>query len=154
MIKGVVRQSRPFAACVALACALPAMAAAGGCGATTPTAPATSAAQSLALVGRWVFVSTTNESANALAPGNRIKTFTDTTWEITQTDAATGATVFHHGGTYTFDGRFYTEVVAYATGSTASLVGQTFRFVITIDGTLFTQTGLNNPYTETWQRRP
>jgi thiol-disulfide isomerase/thioredoxin len=82
----------------------------------------------------------------------RLKFFTGRYWTITEADPATGLTIYHHGGTYTLDGDKYTETVEYANPSTSSLIGQSFQFTMKTQGDTLTQTGIGNPWTETWKR--
>ena len=72
-------------------------------------------------------------------------------WVITEADAA-GKLVHHHGGTYTLEGDNYSETVTYAAENTAALVGMTFNFKIKVDGDIYTQIGVGNPYNERWVR--
>jgi len=99
------------------------------------------------LVGTWVLVD--NEMPAYIV---RLKFFTGRYWTITEADPVTGLTSMHHGGTYTLDGDKYTENVEYANPSTSNLINQTFQFTIKIDGDTLTQTGIGNPWTETWKR--
>ena len=80
----------------------------------------------------------------------RRKVFTQTTWSITQRDPATGDVVFHHGGTYTLSGSTYRETVEFANPSTASLIGQTFTYQVTIQGDTYSQ--LDGQWNEVWKR--
>jgi hypothetical protein len=72
-------------------------------------------------------------------------------WLITESDQA-GNPVFHHGGTYTLDGNNYSETIKFAAGNTKELLGRTFTFKIKVEGDTYTQTGVGNPWNETWVR--
>jgi len=82
----------------------------------------------------------------------RIKFIADGQWTITQADPATGAVVFHHGGTYTLDGGTYIEKVEFANSSTTGLIGKEHKFELTIEGNVIHQKGIGNPWTEDWKR--
>jgi hypothetical protein len=86
------------------------------------------------------------------AAGGRLKFLTGKHWAITQADPTSGKVVFHHGGTYTVDGDIYTETVEYANEDTASLIGQKFKFKAKVEGDIFTNVGMGNPWTEAWKR--
>jgi len=103
------------------------------------------------LIGTWTLA----EAATPGTPsgvGSRLKFFTGTHWMITQPDPKTGEVVFHHGGRYTIAGDTLATSIDFANGSTASLIGNKHDFKIAVDGDTFKQTGINNPYTETWKR--
>ena len=105
------------------------------------------------LLGGWVLLSTSNPAQSATQGiGRRRKVFTETTFEVSETSATSGALLFRHGGTYTLDGTSYVETVQFGEAGSANIVGQTFQFTITIEGSTFTQTGENNPFTEVWGR--
>jgi hypothetical protein len=72
-------------------------------------------------------------------------------WTITWCDAA-GKVEYHHGGSYTFDGKKYEETVEYAAESTSSLIGDKYTFEMSVAGDVLHQKGINNPYTEDWKR--
>lgn len=82
----------------------------------------------------------------------RIKFISNGQWTITQSDPGTGAVVFHHGGTYTLDGRTYIERVVFANTSTAGLIGKEHKFELTVEGETIHQKGIGNPWTEDWKR--
>jgi hypothetical protein len=104
------------------------------------------------LIGTWVLVGKPGEVGEAPATGGRLKFCTGRHWTITQADPKTGATIFHHGGTYALKGNEFLETVEYANESTTNLIGQTFKFTIKVEGDTFTQTGVGNPWTEVWKR--
>jgi hypothetical protein len=116
---------------------------------TKPDAKTTQLAKDL--IGTWVLVGTPEKEGEPPATVGRLKFFTGKHWTITQADEA-GKVVFHHGGTYTTDGDEYAETVKYANESTAQLVGKTFKFKIKVAGDKYTQVGVDNPYSEVWQR--
>jgi len=104
------------------------------------------------LTGVWVLVGTPDEVGEPPAAGGRFKFRTDGHWLITQADPNTGVVIYHHGGTYTLDGDEYVEKVKYANKNTASLIKQTLKFKVKVEGDTFTQFGVGNPYTEVWKR--
>jgi thiol-disulfide isomerase/thioredoxin len=118
------------------------------CQTTPATSKAPNASSRLAkdLIGTWVLVD--NEMPYAV----RLKFFTGRYWTITEADPVTGLTTFHIGGTYTLDGDRYTETIEYANPTTSNLINQTFQFTIKTEGDTLTQTGIGNPWTETWKR--
>jgi hypothetical protein len=103
------------------------------------------------LIGTWILVEAKSPGSPS-GVGSRLKSFTGTHWMITQPDPKTGEVVFHHGGRYTLDGDMMAGSIDFANESTASLIGQTHKFKISVDGDTFKQTGLDNPFTETWRR--
>lgn len=104
------------------------------------------------LIGTWILVGEPSAVVEAPATGGRLKFFTGSHWCITQADPTNGATVYHHGGTYTLNGNQYAETVEYANESTKSLIKKTFNFTIKIEGDMLTQTGISNSWTEVWKR--
>lgn len=104
------------------------------------------------LVGAWTFVSAPGET-NAMPPNMRsIKILANGHWTVTYYQTNNGHIAYHHGGTYTVAGNTYAETVEYANSSTSNLLGQTFRFTVTVQGDKLNQVGLGNPWTENWQR--
>ena len=73
-------------------------------------------------------------------------------WSFTEPDPATGKVVYHHGGTYTLDGDTYAETINFANENTASMLGQTLKFKLKVEGGTLTQVGIGNPYTQVWKR--
>jgi len=106
------------------------------------------------LIGKWLLAIASNPG-NPSGIGTRTKTFTETEWSITQPNPATGAIVFHHGGHYTLRGTEYIETVEFANESTASFIGRTFTFAVSVFPDRFTQAGTTTtPITEEWNRVP
>ena len=138
---------RPAPAIAALVLVLAAVSSLG-CGGS-PTPPSPSQPSPSTLVGAWVLVTSDRPGAPS-GIGVRRKVFTQTTWSITQRDPATGDVVFHHGGTYTLSGSTYRETVEFANPSTASLIGQTFTYQVTIQGDTYSQ--LDGQWNEVWKR--
>jgi len=100
------------------------------------------------LIGAWMLA----ESPIGQVTGGRfLKFFGRKHWATSQFDKD-GSVTYHHGGTYTLDGDEYMETVEFATGQTAQLVGQKFRFKVNVEGDTYTQTGVGNPYNEVWKR--
>jgi TonB family protein len=99
-------------------------------------------ANSQALVGTWVLFPISDPATRP--PLGEVKVFTESTWTITRTDVRNGFVLFHHGGTYIFDGTNYSETVTFANTANLSLIGQTFQFVMKIDEPAFSQTGTGN----------
>jgi beta-lactamase regulating signal transducer with metallopeptidase domain len=104
------------------------------------------------LVGTWILVGKPGEIGEMPAAGGRIKSLTDTHWSVTQADPETGATIFHHGGTYALKGNEYAETVEYANESSAELIKKTFKFKLKVEGDTLTQQGIGNPWNEVWKR--
>jgi len=104
------------------------------------------------LIGTWILVGKPGEVGEAPAVGGRLKSITGTHWSVTQADPETGATIFHHGGTYALKGNEYAETVEDANENSAELLKKTFKFTVKIEGDTLTQTGIGNPWTEVWKR--
>jgi hypothetical protein len=104
------------------------------------------------LIGTWRLIKQGNQTVAHTANGQRLKFFTGQHWNITQADPKTQKVIFHHGGTYTFKDGVVVSTVDYANESTAFRIGTVSHFKISIAGDTYTQIGLDNPYTETWQR--
>jgi beta-lactamase regulating signal transducer with metallopeptidase domain len=104
------------------------------------------------LIGTWVCVGTPGQVGEAPAAGGRLKVVTENQWSLTQTDAKSGATNFHHGGTWTLNGDEYAEAVEYANANTADLVKRTFKFTVKVEGDTLTMIGIGNPWKEVWKR--
>lgn len=123
-----------------------------GC-ATKPTPPAASGDLQARLLGTWVL-------EKAAVPGTpsgvglRRKTFTPGHWEMEQKNPTTGAIVFRHGGTYRLQGDIIESTTTFANKSTANRIGQVSSAKIKVEGDVYTQVGLDNPFTETWRRVP
>jgi hypothetical protein len=103
------------------------------------------------LIGTWVFCGAPDDEQEPPASGGRLKFFTGKHWTVTEADES-GTVILNHGGTYTLNGNEYVETVKYATENNAGVVGQTFKFNITVEGDKYTQVGIGNPYTEVWRR--
>jgi hypothetical protein len=104
------------------------------------------------LIGAWVLVGTPDEVGEPPATGGQLKFRTGRHWLITQADPNTGVVIYHHGGTYTLDGDEYAEKVEYANESTASLINQTYKYKVKVEGDTLTQIGIGNPWTQVWKR--
>jgi hypothetical protein len=100
------------------------------------------------LIGTWELVGRPDGQA---IDANSLKFFTGKHWIVTLFDD-NGQIQYTHGGTYTVDGDQYAETIKFAGGETATLVGQTFRFKITVEGDKYTQIGVGNNYDEVWRR--
>ena len=104
------------------------------------------------LVGAWGLAGTPDKPEDAPKPGGPIKFFTGKYWCVTHADPETGKVQHHHGGTYTLDGDAYAETIEYAAESTASLIKQTMKFKIKVEGDTYTQIGVGNDFNEVWKR--
>ena len=104
------------------------------------------------LLGTWVLVGAPGSVGEAPAVGGRLKALTDGHWSLTQADPVSGATVFHHGGTWTLRDDVYAETVDYANENTSPMIHHTFKFKVKLDGDLLTLTGVENPWKEVWKR--
>jgi hypothetical protein len=101
------------------------------------------------LIGAWTIA---ESPIGQDASGARsLKFFGRKHWATSQAGEDGGVT-YYHGGTYTLDGDESVETVEFATGDTAQLIGQKFKFKIKIEGDKYTQTGIGNPYNEIWNR--
>ena len=116
-----------------------------------PEADANPSQLSEEMIGTWVLAGIPGAEGERPEIGSRLKFFTGKHWTITQADED-GKVIFHHGGSYTLDGDEYTETIEYANENTASMIGQTFKFKIKIDGDKYSQEGVGNPFTEDWKR--
>jgi beta-lactamase regulating signal transducer with metallopeptidase domain len=117
----------------------------------TDAQPATSQAEK-DLHGTWVLVGNPGAVGAPPAAGGRVKLITDHHWSVTQANPQTGATTFHHGGTFAIKGDEYAETVEDANENTKELVGKTFKFTIKIEGDTLILTGIGNPWKEVWKR--
>jgi hypothetical protein len=104
------------------------------------------------LVGTWILVGEPGKVGEAPTAGGRLKFFTGRHWTVTESDAKTGETVFHHGGTYTLKGDTYAETIEYASEATKELIKQTLKFTIKVEGDTLTQIGVGNSFNEVWKR--
>jgi beta-lactamase regulating signal transducer with metallopeptidase domain len=104
------------------------------------------------LHGTWVLVGRPGTVGAPPAAGGRVKLIAGSHWSVTQANPQTGATIFHHGGTFALNGDEYVESVEDANDSTAELVGKTFKFTIKMEGDTLTLIGIGNPWKEVWKR--
>ncbi|HWQ90778.1 MAG TPA: M56 family metallopeptidase [Clostridia bacterium] len=104
------------------------------------------------LMGTWVLVGQPGKIGKAPASGGRYKFFTGSHWCISQADPENHVVIFHHGGTYLFDGKEYVETLQYANPTTMDRIGRTNHYEIRIEGDTLTQTGIGNPWREVWKR--
>jgi hypothetical protein len=104
------------------------------------------------LIGTWILVGKPGEVGEIPASGGRLKFFTGKHWMITQPNAETGVTIFHHGGTYILNGNEYVETIDYANESTKEFIKKTNKFTIKVEGDTMTQIGIGNPFNEVWKR--
>jgi hypothetical protein len=100
------------------------------------------------LIGTWEIVGRPDGQA---IDANSLKFFTGKHWIVALFDD-NGNVQYSHGGTYTLDGDQYAETIKFAGGQTATLIGQTFKFKITVEGDKYTQIGVGNNYDEVWRR--
>jgi hypothetical protein len=114
------------------------------------TTPSPSLSQQL--IGTWKLVKQGDKSTAGTPSAQRLKFFSGKQWNITQADQKTKRVIFHHGGTYNLKDNVMTSVVNYANESTASRIGTVSYYKINVQGDTYKQIGINNPYTETWQR--
>ena len=103
------------------------------------------------LAGMWVLVSRADGSEIPGA-GSRLKIFTASHWFVTEAEYPGGRVTAHQGGSYTLAGDVLTTTTAYALPNMVSSVGGVRQFRITVEGDVYTQIGLGNPYSETWHR--
>jgi hypothetical protein len=139
---------RRFATLIMAVCALLALAAAPQDKAADPS----KSQLAKDLIGTWAYAGAPDDVKDPPENGGHYKVFTGKHWCVTSADPGTGKVAYHHGGTYTLDGENLEESVKYATEATASLIGQTFKYKIKVEGDTYTQTGVGNPYNEVWKR--
>jgi hypothetical protein len=116
---------------------------------TKPVAEPSKLAQDL--IGTWILCGTPDDEQEPPASGGRLKFFTGKHWTVIELDDS-HAVVGNHGGAYALNGDEYVETIKYATENRATLIGQSFKFKITVEGDKFTQVGVGNPYSEVRRR--
>ena len=84
--------------------------------------------------------------------GGRFKFRTGKHWTLVRADAASGVVIEQFGGTYTLNGNEYVETQNYGDERWAKDNGKSFKFSVKVEGDFMTQVGIDNPYTEVWQR--
>ena len=102
--------------------------------------------------GKWILSGKPDKILPAPKGGGQTKTIKGNKWEVLHKHPKTGEVIIRHGGTYTLKGNLYTESIEYADDSTKFLVGQKFKFKVSVnkDGILL-QHGQGNPWTEAWR---
>lgn len=60
--------------------------------------------------------------------------------------------IYHHGGSFTIEGKKYTETISYANESTRNLIGKPLVSTLEVDGDTLVLRGINNQYNERWVR--
>jgi hypothetical protein len=103
------------------------------------------------LIGMWMLVSRADGS-EITGAGSRLKVYTGSHWLVTEAKYPGGRVTAHHGGSYSVAGDILTTTTEYALPSMLNLVGDIRQFRITVEGDIYTQTGLGNSYSETWRR--
>ena len=73
-------------------------------------------------------------------------------WIYTLSDPKTGELVGTHGGTYTLKGDVYEETIVYAAFSTEEMIGNSYKFKLTVDGDRLSQRGIGNNFNEDYTR--
>ena len=73
-------------------------------------------------------------------------------WIYTLSDPETGELVGSHGGTYTLKGDEYVETIKFAAFSTEEMIGESFKFKLTVDGDRLSQRGIGNSFNEDYIR--
>ena len=104
------------------------------------------------LIGTWILAGRPGEVGEPPAAGGRLKFLTGTHWCDTQADPSTGEVLFHHGGTYTLNGKDYVQTTDFANPSTKGFIGKTGKFTIKVEGDTLTLIGVGNPWKEVWKR--
>ena len=104
------------------------------------------------MIGTWIQAGTPDKIEDPPPAKGPLKFITGKHWSFTEPDPATGKVVYHHGGTYTLDGDNYAETINFANENTASMIGQTLKFKLKVEGDTLTQVGIGNPYTQVWKR--
>ncbi len=105
------------------------------------------AGQTNAVNGVWRFVR--DVGGLTTSSTRKIKHIRDKHWMFSQFDPTTNITLYHHGGTYLLDGNTYAETIEYANETTGGMLGQTFRYDVSVVGDTMTLTG---PFNEVWAR--
>ena len=102
--------------------------------------------------GKWILSGTPDNIRPAPKNGGQTKTIKGNKWEVLHKNPKTGKVLIRHGGTFTVKGDLYTESVEYVNDNTKYLIGQKFKFKVSInkDGVLI-QHGQGNPWTEAWR---
>ncbi len=103
------------------------------------------------MIGTWLHAGTPDKIVDP-PPRGPLKFLAGNHWSFTHPDPATGKVLYHHGGTYTLDGDNYAETIDFANENTATMIGQTLKFKLTVEGDTLTQVGVGNPYTQVWKR--
>ena len=104
-----------------------------------------------ALLGTWVLVGAPDAETEPQSE-SYLKFWGERHWCISASDPRTGKIVYHHGGTYTLDGDHYEETLTFATEETQHMIGITLKYKIKIDGDIYIQEGIDNKYSQKWQR--
>ena len=103
------------------------------------------------LIGAWAKTGSPGETAkpeeNAELKFRGVKHFT-----VTKREEGSNKIEYTHTGTYSLDGDIYSETILYAVGTTESIIGKTYKFKIKVDGDIFIQEGIGNPWTQQWGR--
>lgn len=73
-------------------------------------------------------------------------------WIYTLSDPKTGELVGSHGGTYTLNGDVYEETIVFAAFSTEEMIGNSYKFKLTVKGDRLTQRGVGNNFNEDYTR--
>jgi cytidyltransferase-like protein len=118
-----------------------------------PAADAGSPTVAQDMIGTWVLVGKPGKIEKAPSSGGRYKFFTGDHWCITEADPDNGVVVFHHGGTYKFEGGDYVESLEYANPTTMDRIGNTHRYKLSVEKGMLTQVGIDRPdFAEVWRR--
>ncbi len=108
------------------------------------------AEQNAKLIGTWKLEKAENPGSPS-GIGTRLKMFSGTHWCVIQPDEA-GKIVFHHGGTYEFDGAELKTTTDFAGEQTVSFVGRKGSVKLELDGDTLRQSDPNGVFNETWRR--
>ena len=81
-----------------------------------------------------------------------MKVIMDGKWFIMYYDEDSGLVRTFHGGSYTIEDNRYMETFEFASKSTESWIGKNFTFDVSVDGDTYHQEGVENTFTEDWQR--
>ena len=115
-------------------------------------APAALEPLAQALEGVWVQVGVPGNIRPIPAKGGALKFRINGCWTYTRADPVTGVVKAHFGGTYRVSGNEYAETIAYSNDPDDDELHSTLKFTVRVEGDTMTQTGVNNSYTEVWQR--
>jgi hypothetical protein len=104
------------------------------------------------LIGEWEEVSR-GDGKPLPADFGEFKFIGGKHWSVLNVDSKTKSLRSCLGGTYTLNGNEYVESVEYGTPNMpAEMIGQKFKFKVTVEGDKFTQIGIGNGHSYIFRR--